>query len=301
MVALARAYGARVAVDGAQLVPHRRVAMASSGIDYLVFSGHKLYAPFGTGVLIGKRDWLDAGPPYLRGGGAVTEVSDSAVDWAEAPARHEGGTPNLVGAVALAAACDALAALPVGILQAHERALLGRLDTGLAGLPDVRPLRIWPDDEVDRVAVLGFTVAGRDPECVAAWLSAEHGIGVRHGRFCAHRLVTRLVAPVDMVIGADEDSDGGRGKGPGSRTGGKGSGNGSDEGSGKGSGADVAPRQALRASLGAGSTTADVDRLVAALRELAELGPIPEYMWQDGRWQAVPRGARRGRLGACGT
>jgi len=123
IVALARAYGARVAVDGAQLVPHRRVDIAAMDIDYLAFSGHKMYAPFGAGVLVGKRDWLDDGPPYLRGGGAVHEVNRAGVDWAPAPARHEGGTPNLIGALALAAACDALAALPDGSLHAHERAL----------------------------------------------------------------------------------------------------------------------------------------------------------------------------------
>ena len=195
VVALARAYGARVAVDGAQLLPHRRVDLATLGVDYLAFSGHKLYAPFGMGALVGNRDWLDAGSPYLRGGGAVHEASGSGVDWAAAPARHEGGTPNLIGAVALAAACDALASLPAGSLHAHERALLSRLDAGLAELPDVHPLRVWPNDGVDRVVVVGFTIADRDPQGIAAWLSAEHGIGVRHGRFCAQQLVTRLVLP----------------------------------------------------------------------------------------------------------
>jgi len=211
-------------------------------------------------VLVGNRDWLDEGPPFLRGGGAVTDVSADGVTWAAAPARHEGGTPNLVGAVALAAACEALDELPVGLLQGHERALLRQLDAGLAELPDVRTLRVWPDDDVDRVAVLGFTVTGRDAECVAAWLSAEHGIGVRHGRFCAHRLVSRLVT---------------------------------DDG--------PTPRQALRVSLGAGSTSADVERFLAAMRELSELGRLPEYVWQDGRWLAAPPGSRRNRMGACGT
>jgi selenocysteine lyase/cysteine desulfurase len=255
VVALARAHGARVAVDGAQLVPHRRVNMAALGIDYLVFSGHKLYAPFGMGALVGRRDWLDAAPPYLRGGGAVHDVSESAVEWAQTPARHEGGTPNLIGAVALAAACDALAALPPGSLVAHERALLGRLDAGLASLPGVKPLRIWPADDVDRVAVVGFTLPGRDPQRIAAWLSAEYGIGVRHGRFCAHRLVSRLVPP---------------------------------EGSGDLPGGGASASQALRASVGVGSTVADVDRLIEALRELAATGESWDYVRQDGQWVPAP-------------
>ena len=267
IVALARAYGARIAVDGAQLVPHRRVDMAAMDIDYLAFSGHKMYAPFGAGVLVGKRDWLDDGPPYLRGGGAVHEVSWSGVDWASAPARHEGGTPNLIGAIAIAAACEALAALPDGSLHAHERALRSRLEAGLAELPDVRTLRIWPGDDVDRVAVVGFTVQGQDPQRIATWLSAEYGIGVRHGRFCAHQLVSRL-AP---------DAAG--------------------------------TPQALRASLGVGSTTYDVDRLVAALRQFAEAGEFWNYAQrEDGQWMPSPdprswgpAGEYRDYVGPCRT
>ncbi len=253
VVALARAYGARLAVDGAQLVPHRRVDMAAQGIDYLAFSGHKMYAPFGAGALIGKPDWFDSGAPYLRGGGAVHEVSAVEVEWAAAPARHEGGTPNLVGAVALAAACEALAALPADSLRDHELALLDRLDTGLADLPEVDSLRVWPGDEVDRVAVRAFTVRGRDPQLLATYLSAEHGIGVRSGRFCAHQLVSRLVP---RAVG----------DGP----------------------AGTPPPQALRASMGVGSSGADVDRLVDALRELLEKGEAWNYTQQDGQWVPSP-------------
>ena len=249
IVALARAHGARVAVDGAQLLPHRRVDMAAQGIDYLAFSGHKLYAPFGAGVLVGKPDWLDSGAPYLRGGGAVHEVSNTEVEWAAAPARHEGGTPNLVGAVALAAACDALSALPAGQLLAHEHALLTHLDAGLADLPEVSTLRIWPEDDVDRVAVRAFTLDGWDPQLVATYLSAEHGIGVRNGRFCAHQLVSRLLPPTG--------------------------------------GSAPAP-QALRASLGVGSSATDVDRLVDALRAFVNKGALWGYTQVDGQWVPSP-------------
>ena len=85
--------------------------LRESGIDYLAFSGHKLYAPFGSGVLVGRRDWLDQGEPYLAGGGAVRNVGVSEVEWACAPQRHEAGSPNVLGAAAIAAACDALAAI----------------------------------------------------------------------------------------------------------------------------------------------------------------------------------------------
>ncbi|QZN85249.1 aminotransferase class V-fold PLP-dependent enzyme [Cellulomonas sp. C5510] len=191
VVALAQEGGARVAVDGAQLLPHRAFSLAESGVDYVAFSGHKTYAPFGAGALVGRRDWLDAGTPYLAGGGAVRDVRTDRTLWQPAPARHEGGSPNVLGAVALAEACDALSALPDGALAAHETALRDGLLDGLATVPGVRVLRLWPDS-ADPVGVVSFTVGEHDPGLVAAYLSAEHGVGVRDGRFCAHPLLARV-------------------------------------------------------------------------------------------------------------
>ena len=188
---MAHRHGARIAVDGAQLAPHRRVDLAATDIDYFAFSGHKIYAPFGAGALIGRRDWLETASPYLAGGGAVREVGLCGTDWAAAPARHEAGTPNLPGAVALAAACRYVSALPVGLAQAHEDALLRRFTEGLAGIGGIRILRLWPG-EVDQIGVVTFTVDGWPTAMVAQYLSAEHGIGVRDGRFCAHPLLARL-------------------------------------------------------------------------------------------------------------
>ena len=194
---LAHAHGARIAVDGAQLVPHRRLDIAALGLDYLAFSGHKMYAPFGAGALIGRRDWLDAAPPYLAGGGAVRSVTAGSVTWADGPARHEAGTPNVVGAIALAAACRCLAALPRDEVREHESALLDRLAEGLASV-GARVLRAWDDaDCLDRVAVASFTVPGYPAALTAAYLSAEHGIGVRDGKFCAHPLLARLAPEGD--------------------------------------------------------------------------------------------------------
>jgi selenocysteine lyase/cysteine desulfurase len=238
LTAVAHRHGARIVVDGAQLVPHRRVSLAESGIDYLVFSGHKIYAPFGTGVLAGRRDWLESAPPYLAGGGAVREVRLGGTDWAPVPARHEAGTPNVLGAVALAAACRAVTALGPDAVTAHETALTRRLTRGLAAVGGVRTLRLWPSDpdggepaDPDRIGVVTFTVDGYPAALVAQYLSAEHGIGVRDGRFCAHPLLARLTA----------------------------------DGTG------------VRASLGLGSRAADVDRLIAALAELRTHGPAWTY------------------------
>ncbi|KRC33156.1 aminotransferase class V-fold PLP-dependent enzyme [Oerskovia sp. Root22] len=198
VVAAAHDAGARVLLDGAQLVPHRGVSLAASDVDYVAFSGHKTYAPFGAGALVGRRDWLDAGTPYLAGGGAVRNVTLDGTTWQSAPARHEAGSPNVIGAVALASACDALAALEPGVLVAHETELRARLVDGLEEIDGVRVVRAWAD-AVDPVGVVTFSVDGHDAGLVASYLSAEHGIGVRDGRFCAHPLLARLGFPAGAI------------------------------------------------------------------------------------------------------
>ena len=267
---IAHRHGTRIAVDAAQLAPHRRVSLTESGIDYLALSGHKLYAPYGAGVLVGRRDWLDAAPAYLAGGGAVREVGITETDWATGPARHEGGTPNVLGAAALARACEELASVGGKALAEHEETLRQRLLAGLAQLPEVGILHIWePDDaaeaaatgseaedgprtdpapssnsnsDADSIGVVSFTIAGHHAGWVAAYLSAEHGIGVRDGRFCAHPLLNKL---------------------------------------------GLAGDGAIRASFGVGSTSADVDRLIAALRTLLSEGASWTYELVDGRYTPV--------------
>jgi len=263
LTALAHRYGARIVVDGAQLAPHRRVSLAASGIDYLAFSGHKLYAPYGAGALVGRSDWLEAAPPYLAGGGAVREVRLGVTEWAGVPARHEAGTPNVVGAVALAAACQAVTALGADAVRAHESALLRRLSAGLAAIDGVRTLRLWPTapgpgsapggrdelggDDADRIGVLTFTVDGYPAAQVAQYLSAEHGIGVRDGRFCAHPLLARFAADGVTADGAG-----------------------------------------VRASLGLGSRAEDVDRLLTALASLRAHGPAWVYAGPEAGYGPVP-------------
>jgi selenocysteine lyase/cysteine desulfurase len=164
--------------------------LQAAGIDYLACSGHKLYAPYGSGVLIGRPDWLDAALPHLYGGGAVIAVGLDDVQWKPSPARHEGGSPNLIGAVALAAAFEALHEIGFDTIREHEQALHRQLLDGLGRL-GIEPLRIWPEHK-DLVGVASFSVPGYQPGLVAAYLSAEHGIGVRGGRFCAHPLLQQF-------------------------------------------------------------------------------------------------------------
>ena len=196
LAALAHEYGARIVVDAAQLAPHRRVDIAAADIDYLVFSGHKLYAPFGAGVLVGRADWLDAGTPHLAGGGAVREARLDSVTWATGPARHEGGSPNVLGAATLARATQVIAELDQDEWHAHESAIRTHLVEGLKEIEGVTVHQIFSDtDPADTIGVVNFSVEGYDAGLVAAYLSAEHGVGLRDGRFCAHPLLKRLGLP----------------------------------------------------------------------------------------------------------
>jgi selenocysteine lyase/cysteine desulfurase len=239
LAALAHAHGARLFVDAAQLAPHRPIAMAASGIDLLAFSGHKLYAPFGAGALVGA---LGAGEPLLHGGGAIKLVTIDDVVWAPAPDRYEAGSPNVIGVVALAAACRALLAVGMDAVALHERRLAMRLWSALATVPGLRLLQLWPRG-TDRVGVATFTLDGYGDLELAEELSRRHGIGVRHGCFCAHPLMTHLLGVpqrearrlhAELRAGREPELPG-----------------------------------AVRASLGLGTTAADVDALVGALHELA--------------------------------
>ncbi|HEY0373829.1 MAG TPA: aminotransferase class V-fold PLP-dependent enzyme [Amnibacterium sp.] len=195
IAALAHAAGARLAVDGAQLVPHRRVDIAGAGIDYLAFSGHKAYAPFGVGALLGRADWLDAARPHLAGGGAVESVtlagSDAVPAWRQGPDRHEAGTPDTIGVLAVARALTELGALDPDAWAGHERDLRERLVAGLAAVPGVTVLDLF-DDGLEHVGVVAFTIAGLDARLASLALSAEWGIAVRDGGFCAHPALARL-------------------------------------------------------------------------------------------------------------
>jgi selenocysteine lyase/cysteine desulfurase len=194
LAALAHEYGARIVVDAAQLAPHRRIDIAADDVDYLAFSGHKLYAPFGSGVLVGRPDWLDAGTPHLAGGGAVREARLDSVSWATGPARHEGGSPNVLGAATLARATQVIGALDQELWHAHETAIRSFLVEGLQRIDGVTVHQIFSDTN-DTIGVVNFSVAGYDAGLVAAYLSAEHGVGLRDGRFCAHPLLKRLGLP----------------------------------------------------------------------------------------------------------
>ena len=249
LAALAHEYGARIVVDAAQLAPHRRIDIAADDVDYLAFSGHKLYAPFGAGVLVGRTDWLDAGTPHLAGGGAVKDARLDSVSWTTGPARHEGGSPNVLGAAALARATQVIADLDTEQWHAHEDAIRSFLVEGLQGIDGVTVHQIFADSSpasspggdqpgTGTIGVVNFSVEGYDAGLVAAYLSAEHGIGLRDGRFCAHPLLKRLGLPAGS----------------------------------------------LRASFGLGSRLEDAERLLAGLQQLRHTGLGWDYVVDAGRW-----------------
>lgn len=192
------AAGAQFMVDGAQLAPHRKVELGAlddpGHFDYIALSAHKMYAPYGTGALIGRRDTFETGDPDLRGGGEVDLVTKDAVTWSAPPDRDEAGSPNVVGAVALAAAIQQLEAIGMDTIAKHEADLtayalnrLGRMErVELYGNTD-------PALAYERLGVIPFNLRGMSHFLVAAILGYEFGIGVRNGCFCAHPYILSLL------------------------------------------------------------------------------------------------------------
>ncbi|MEU8483098.1 aminotransferase class V-fold PLP-dependent enzyme [Streptomyces sp. NPDC048641] len=260
LAAAAHAHGARIVLDAAQLAPHHPVDIQDLDVDWVAFSGHKLYAPFGSGVLAGRADWLQRSEPYLAGGGASRKVARRAdggvdVEWHDSAARHEAGSPNVIGVYSIASACKALTEAGFDSLVAREQYLIGKVRDGLGAVPEVKVLSLFGDD-APRVGVISFVVDGWNSSHFAAALSAEYGIGVRDGLFCAHPLVRTL-------LGTDPQSQGECGA------------------------PEAAPGEkslnAIRVSFGAGTPDEHVERFVRAVTELVRDGAQWNYRTEDGR------------------
>ena len=179
---LAHEAGALVLADGAQLVPHHPVDVAGLGADFVVFSGHKMLGPLGLGVLYGKRDRLEALPPFLAGGDMIEVVRMEGSTFQPPPARFEPGVPPAAEAAGLGAAIDYLSALGMDNVAAHEESLTARALDLLQEIPGVRVL--GPDTTKDRGGAVAFEVEGVHPHDVGQVLD-ELGIAVRTGHHCA--------------------------------------------------------------------------------------------------------------------
>jgi len=190
---LAHASGALILVDGAQSVPHLRIDVQELGADFFAFSGHKLYGPTGIGVLYGRRELLDAMPPWQGGGGMVGRVRFEETTYAPLPNRFEAGTPPIAEAIGLAAAMDYLDAIPAVALAVHERAVVRYAEQCLAGLPGVTVL----GRPAERFGAVSFTVEGAHPHDVGTILD-HGGIAVRAGHHCAQPLMRRLGVPATV-------------------------------------------------------------------------------------------------------
>jgi selenocysteine lyase/cysteine desulfurase len=191
------AVGGRLLVDAAQLAPHRPIHMRAHDdpghLDYLVLSAHKMYAPFGTGALVGPREAFGPTPDHT-GGGTVTAVTTGTVAWADLPDREEAGSPNVLGAVALAAATRALTELGLDRIAAHEAELTRYAIDRLGEVPGLRIHRpAGTSDPTAKLGVIPFTVDTIDHGQIAAVLGYEHGVGVRSGCFCAHPYIVHLL------------------------------------------------------------------------------------------------------------
>ena len=247
VAALAHRYGARVSVDAAQLAPHHRIDLRAADdpghLDFVSLSGHKMYAPYGAGVLVAPRDFF-AGAPEVMGGGAISIVTWDDTVWADLPDREEAGSPNVIGAVALGVAIETLLELGFDEMLDHEVTLGLRLIDGLSEIPGVTVLGgVEPHTSGTRLALASFVVDGLHHGLVAAALSHEWGIAVRHGCFCANPYVFHLLhMSRDDVVAVEGEVTAGRRK---------------------------ALPGAVRASLAPYNTEAEVDRFLEAVRQVA--------------------------------
>lgn len=193
IIPLAQQAGAKVLIDGSQAVVHQSVDVQALDADFYVFTGHKLYGPSGIGVLYAKADLLAAMPPYQGGGEMIKEVTFANTTYADAPAKFEAGTPNIVGAIGLGAAVDYLATLDRPAVYAQEQALLSQLTTALQTVPD---LTLY-GTATAKASIASFTLAGISAQDIGIILDQCH-VAVRVGHHCAQPLMQRLGTPATV-------------------------------------------------------------------------------------------------------
>lgn len=187
VIARAHAKGVPVLVDGAQGAPHLGFDVQASGADFYAFSGHKLYGPTGVGVLWGKREHLEAMPPWQGGGDMILSVTFEKTVYNQIPHKFEAGTPNIAGVVGLGAAIDWIEAHGLGAIAAHERALVGYGLERLAAIPGLRLV----GTARERAGVISFLLGDVHPHDIGTVLD-RHGIAVRAGHHCAQPLMQRF-------------------------------------------------------------------------------------------------------------
>lgn len=262
---VAHKYGAQVFVDAAQLVAHRKLDRRPFGeadhLDFVAYSGHKMYAPFGAGVLIGDRTYFSSGWPDVAGGGTIRLIDGDEIIWADLPGREQGGTPNFAGVVALAEAAATLTEIGFDRIADHEQALTKHVKDIFSSLPHVTAYRDFDMEGNDSVAVFPFSVRDHHHSLVGAFLGIERAIGVRAGHLCQHEMIRRFLdvseeerAKVRREIQSGDSRN---------------------------------MYGIVRASCGLGTTTSDLDVLADSLSALVECGTKAEYQQSlDGEYHA---------------
>jgi cysteine desulfurase / selenocysteine lyase len=192
IIAMAHEAGALVLVDAAQAAPHMPIDVAALGCDFLALSGHKMLGPSGIGALWGRRELLDAMPPFMTGGSMITRVTMEGAEFNEVPYKFEAGTPAIVEAIGLGAAIDYLTNLGMDTVREHERYLFERAWPALGAIPGVRLL--GPDDPEIHAGVISFVLDGIHPHDVATVFDSE-GVAVRAGHHCAQPVMLRYDIP----------------------------------------------------------------------------------------------------------
>ncbi|MFH1640564.1 MAG: aminotransferase class V-fold PLP-dependent enzyme [Candidatus Omnitrophota bacterium] len=262
-------YGAELLVDAAQLIASRPVDMLAMDhperIDYLAFSAHKMYAPFGVGVLIGPAEIFRKGRPYQVGGGTVDLVTLEDIQWTEVPEREEAGSPNIIGVVALVEAIEVLNRIGWNFIVNHNRLLTKRLLEGLRSIPGVTIYGNSDlDSPVDRVGVVSFNAKEIPHALLAAILGYEWGIGVRNGCFCAHPYGIKLLGidKEQLKHHAELIRDGDWTKAPGM----------------------------VRVSFGLYNTEEEINFFIKALKTILTNGPVGRYTMNVKTGEYAPQG-----------
>ena len=186
MTAAAKKHGATVLIDAAQAIPHMAIDVQDLGADFIVFSGHKVYAPTGIGVLWGKLDLLNSLPPWRGGGEMIKEVSFEGTTYNDPPFKYEAGTPDIEGAIALAAALDYVNTIGINEIHAHEQSLIGSAATALSDIPGIRLY-----GPADRACSLSFAIEGVHHYDLGTLID-QMGVAVRTGHHCCQPLMARF-------------------------------------------------------------------------------------------------------------
>lgn len=235
---IAHKYGAKIIVDGAQIVAHRRFSMLGNtrneDIDFFVFSAHKMYSPYGGGAVVGLIDEFNKHIPKMYGGGMIETVTDDGVFYTEAPDLYEAGSPNFPGVVGMAKAMEVLKEIGFEYIEQHEHVLMNKAIAELSRIPEVV---LYGDNKnyKDRVGIITFTIEGMENQTVTEALAAYSAIAVRQAAFCAHPYVRRLTK---VPVRYDED------------------------------GRPLYPTGLIRVSFGIYNTKEDVDTLVRTIKRI---------------------------------